>query len=47
MRTENEIKQKLKDVENRRAVAKMMKHEFLETYCEGLINGLKWVTKGD
>ena len=47
MRTENEIKQKLNEINEKKLKAKMMKHTFLETYFEGLIDGLRWVMQGD
>ena len=47
MKTENEIKQKLKECEEKGTNARRMSHEFLEAYYGGLIDGLRWVMKSD
>ena len=47
LRTENEINQKLNEISEKKSDARMMDHTFLETYYEGLIDGLRWVMQGD
>ena len=47
MRTESEINQKLKECEDKRENAIRMDYQFLKLYLDGLIDGLRWVIKGD
>ena len=47
MKTENEINQKLKECEEKRVNAKNRDLQFFKSYCDGLIDGLRWVIKGD
>ena len=47
MKSEKEIKQKLNEREEKREEAKKMDYHFLESYYDGLIDGLRWVMQGD
>ena len=47
IRSENEINQKLDEASEKKSEAELRSNTFLETYYEGLIDGLRWVIKGD